>query len=99
MNETLSRAYIPPSKTVEWETPQSLFNELHEIFDFTMDVCATNENAKCKTFYTKDDDGLTKHWIGRIWCNPPYGDGIEKWLKKAYETTNAILGGVRLLYA
>ncbi len=71
------------SKTPEWETPQNLFDELNEKYYFTLDPCATKRNAKCKKFYTKEDDGLSKDWNGEvIFMNPPYGREIGKWIKK-----------------
>lgn len=35
-----------------WETPQNFFNELNEEFHFTLDACATPENAKCEKYFT-----------------------------------------------
>lgn len=52
------------SATPEWATPQSLFDELNAEFHFTLDPCATKENAKCPKFYTKEDDGLSQNWEG-----------------------------------
>ena len=75
--------YMPASKTVEWETPQSLFDSLHQEFEFTLDVCATEDNAKCARFYTKEEDGLKQEWAGVCWCNPPYGREIYDWVAKA----------------
>ena len=74
------------SKTGEWETPQDLFDELDEQFHFTLDVCATHENTKVADhFFSKLDDGLAQDWGGNVcWMNPPYGRGIDKWIKKAY---------------
>lgn len=72
------------SKTPEWETPQDLFDELDKEFHFELDVCATKENAKCKRFYTKEDDGLSHGWGGQVWCNPPYGREIGKWVEHAF---------------
>ena len=46
------------------ETPEYLFKRLSAIFNFTLDVCALPENAKCKAFYTPDDDGLSNPWRG-----------------------------------
>lgn len=74
------------SKTDLWETPQDLFDELNDEFGFDIDVCATPENAKCEKYYTKENNGLNQHWYGVVWCNPPYGREIGKWVKKAYET-------------
>ena len=39
------------SNTEEWATPIKFFEELNEEFKFTLDPCATNENAKCKKGY------------------------------------------------
>ena len=40
------------SKSNEWETPQSFFDRLNETLGpFTLDPCATKENAKCDKYY------------------------------------------------
>jgi len=73
------------SKTGEWETPRWLYDQLDAEFHFSLDPCATYENAKCSMFYTKDDDGLSKDWRGEtVFMNPPYGREVGKWIKKAY---------------
>ena len=46
------------------ETPEYLFKRLSAVFNFTLDVCALPENAKCEAFYTPDDDGLSNPWRG-----------------------------------
>lgn len=74
------------SDTCEWTTPKDLFDELNVEFNFTLDVASTDENALCNRHYTEKEDGLTKRWNGNVWCNPPYGREIGKWLKKASET-------------
>lgn len=73
--------------TDEWETPKNLFDELDKEFCFGIDVCATHENAKCKNYFSKKDDGLKQNWGGHgtIWCNPPYGRIISCWVRKASE--------------
>ena len=73
------------SKTDMWETPQFVFNALDLVFNFTLDVCATPDNAKCERYFTPEIDGLQQKWDGVCWMNPPYGREIGKWLKKAYE--------------
>lgn len=76
------------SKSNEWTTPQHLFDELNQEFNFTLDPCATEENAKCSKHkhFTIEDDGLSKDWSNDVvFMNPPYGREIKKWIKKAYE--------------
>nr|DAL75075.1 MAG TPA: DNA N-6-adenine-methyltransferase [Caudoviricetes sp.] len=74
------------SKSNEWATPQNLFDKLNEEFNFTLDPCATDENAKCSKYFTIEDDGLSKDWSNDVvFMNPPYGREIKKWIKKAYE--------------
>ena len=74
------------SKSNEWSTPQDFFDKLNDEFHFTLDPCATQESTKCKKYYTIKDNGLSKSWENEIvFCNPPYGREIKKWVKKAYE--------------
>lgn len=51
------------SKTDMWATPQYFFDELNNEFGFEIDVCATDENAKCGTYYTKEQDGYRCHGL------------------------------------
>ena len=74
------------SATPEWATPRDLFDELDAEFHFDLDVASTDANALCANHYTKSDDGLAKEWTGRVWCNPPYGREIGKWMRKAAES-------------
>lgn len=76
------------SNTDNWETPQDLFDELNKEFGFGVDVCASEDNAKCEMFFDVNDNGLVQEWGGHgtVWCNPPYGRKIGDWVKKAYET-------------
>jgi site-specific DNA-methyltransferase (adenine-specific) len=75
------------SKTGNWETPQEFFDKLNWRFGpFDLDPCASASTAKSAKFFTEQDDGLTQEWSGHTaFVNPPYGRGIEKWIKKAYE--------------
>ena len=84
------------SNTVEWETPQALFDQLNEEFRFTLDPCATAENAKCRKYYTKEQDGLLQDWTGEtVYCNPPYGRQMGRWIEKCYE--HWLSGGVAVM--
>ena len=74
------------SKSCEWATPQKYYEELNNEFVFDLDPCATIENHKCDTFYTKEINGLKRSWGGhRVFCNPPYGKEIGKCVEKAYK--------------
>ena len=74
------------SASEEWATPQYLFDELDAEFHFTLDPCSTDENAKCRKYYTKEQDGLRQDWTGEtVFCNPPYGREIGPWVRKCYE--------------
>lgn len=74
------------SSTDMWATPPELYAALDAEFNFTLDACAVPENAKCPDYYTPEQDGLTQPWPGRVWCNPPYGRDVWRWVKKASET-------------
>ena len=71
------------SETDKWATPQDFFNELDREFGFNLDVCALPGNAKTTRYYTPEQDGLTQPWEGVVWCNPPYGRQICKWVERA----------------
>ncbi|MBK9187731.1 MAG: adenine methyltransferase [Phycisphaerales bacterium] len=75
------------SATDVWATPQSLFDELNAEFEFTLDVCALPENAKCGRYFTPELDGLKQEWSGVCWMNPPYGRTIGHWVGKAHESS------------
>ncbi len=75
------------SKTDQWSTPQEFFDKLNWRFGpFDLDPCANSHNTKCANFFTEAEDGLSKDWEGfTTFVNPPYGRGIDKWIKKAFD--------------
>lgn len=72
----------------EWLTPPHIIKSLG---DFDLDPCSPVNRPwdTAKHHYTEVDQGLTKNWFGRVWCNPPYSD-IHSWLKKCAFHGNAI---------
>jgi phage N-6-adenine-methyltransferase len=76
-----------------WGTPPEVFDPLHAEFDFTLDPCAAPDTAKCSLFFTEDQNGLEKSWLGhRVFMNPPYGREIYAWTRKArLEQQNGVL--------
>lgn len=84
-------AVMYSSASGEWSTPQDLFDKLNSEFCFGLDAAASSMNAKCRAYFTEEDDALTKDWTaapGPVWLNPPYGRGIGAWIWKAYNTAH-----------
>lgn len=81
------------SKNPDWCTPQCFFDKLNEEFNFVLDAAATDKTAKCARYFTPETDGLKSSWTvargGTVFCNPPYGREIGKWVQKAYEEAQA----------
>lgn len=76
------------SRSGNWATPQDFFDKLNEEFHFTLDPCADDLNHKCEKYYTEAEDGLKQDWSGEnVFCNPPYGRDVPKWVKKCLEET------------
>lgn len=74
------------SNTDMWATPIEFFENLDKEFNFTLDPCASEENAKCRKFFTVKEDGLKQDWGNEIvFMNPPYGKEIKYWIEKAYK--------------
>jgi hypothetical protein len=78
----------------EWLTPPFIIKQLGP---FDIDPCSPVNRPwdTAKTHYTILDDGLSKVWFGRVWCNPPYGSESDKWLYKLKRHGN----GIALLFA
>lgn len=71
-------------------TPTRFFEKLHAEFDFTLDAAASEANAKVPRYFTRDVDGLGQDWgAERVWCNPPFGRGLNEWCRKAWEASRA----------
>jgi site-specific DNA-methyltransferase (adenine-specific) len=83
----LTQQLMFSSKTDQWSTPQEFFDKLDWRFGpFDLDPCANPHNTKCANFFTEAEDGLSKDWEGfTTFVNPPYGRGIDKWIKKSFD--------------
>jgi hypothetical protein len=86
---------LPVSGTVNWLTPPDL---LARLGTFDLDPCSPIDRPwdTAKKHYTILDDGLSQPWHGRVWLNPPYGPGMEKWLDRL---ANHDGGGLALIFA
>lgn len=70
-----------------YETPDYVFEALDREFNFTWDLCATKETAKCKDYFSKKDDAFKQDWFlldGWLWINPPYSP-LKPWLQRIQE--------------
>jgi hypothetical protein len=86
---SLSAHQSAKMKNDEWLTPPEIMSALGQ---FDLDPCAPVVRPwdTAKEHYTKDDNGLSRSWFGRVWCNPPFGREAIKWLKKLKEQGNGI---------
>lgn len=73
------------SERLDWETPQAFFDLVNEEFNFTLGAAATPANAKCEAFWSEAEDALVQRWDGVVWCNPPYGRQIGRWIEKGFD--------------
>ncbi len=75
--------------THDWLTPPELLATLGE---FDLDPCASEFQPwrTARQQFTIRDDGLTREWAGRVWCNPPYGPHAARWLERCAAHGNAI---------
>jgi site-specific DNA-methyltransferase (adenine-specific) len=82
------------SNTDQWATPLDFFKKLDAEFYFDVDVCADADNAKCPVFFSKAENGLAQNWreFSCCWMNPPYGQEIGAWVKKAAESETEVVG-------
>jgi site-specific DNA-methyltransferase (adenine-specific) len=71
----------------DWYTPDYIYRWASDRWGpFDLDPAASASNHKCARYYTKADNGLVQTWEAkRIWCNPPYGTGIDDWIRKGID--------------
>lgn len=80
--------------TVEWLTPPELVIKLG-VFDLDPCTPVAPPFVHAKHNYNINDNGLSMPWFGRVYMNPPYGVGMEKWLEKLKQHGN----GIALIFA
>jgi hypothetical protein len=74
----------------EWLTPPEIVERLGT---FDLDPCSPIIRPwnTARQHYTIEDNGLSKQWLGRVWCNPPYGNVSTHWVSRCAQHGNAIV--------
>jgi phage N-6-adenine-methyltransferase len=64
----------------EWYTPVEYIEAARRVLgSIELDPASSdiaNQTVKAKIYYTVEDDGLSQHWQGRTWMNPPYASDL-----------------------
>jgi hypothetical protein len=82
------------SNTGDWYTPPEIVEAVRDLFDgrIDLDPCSNSHeapNVPALVHFTREDDGLSRPWSGRVYLNPPYGKGIGPWIEKVREEHEA----------
>jgi hypothetical protein len=88
---------IPPAllshESTEHYTPQYILDAVIACLGIIdLDPASNNReipNVPAARHYTAQDNGLVQPWDGRIFLNPPFGPGIERWFSKLYQERTA----------
>ena len=64
----------------EWYTPPKYIEAAREVMgSIDLDPASSdkaNETVKARNYFTKENSGLDKKWIGNVWLNPPYSQPL-----------------------
>lgn len=88
MATMINKALFTSNKE-DWETPQDFYDRLNAKYHFEWDLAASDDNAKCSCYFTRDDNSLEQDWeglSGNLFLNPPYGRELKLWVRKAANT-------------
>lgn len=69
-------------------TPPELFWRLHQEFGFTLDACASDDNALLPRYNTEERPDRYSWVEERVFCNPPFS-ALETWVKRAHYCESA----------
>jgi hypothetical protein len=88
----MGRYWIPAGHGIssdEWLTPAWMLKLLGP---FDLDPCAAVNRPwdVAETNYTDVEDGLVKPWHGRVWLNPPFSKGMNRWIIRLAQHRNGL---------
>jgi site-specific DNA-methyltransferase (adenine-specific) len=64
--------------------PTDIWADLKKEFDFTIDLCASDENHLLPRYYTAEQNALTQDWDDEVaFCHPMFDGKIGKFVEKA----------------
>lgn len=87
---SLSAHQSPNAKSTTYLTPREILAPLGA---FDLDPCAAPSPRPWPTadrHIELPDDGLAAEWVGRVWCNPPFGREASAWLERMAAHGNGI---------
>lgn len=76
------------SESPEWYTPPDIIRRVEmTLKTIDLDPCADPDcSVPAGAHLTKQENGLqASSWLGSVYMNPPYGDGIGEWVQKLCE--------------
>ena len=79
------------SRSEEWPTPPAFFNKLNEEFHFSLDPCATAQNARSARYsLRKIPNGLLQDWgLHNVFFAIRLTErGCRDWARKCYEASH-----------
>jgi phage N-6-adenine-methyltransferase len=79
----------------DWRTPACVLNRVRLLGPIGLDPCSgPGSIVGAAVEWTEADDGLSRDWTGYglVYCNPPYGRDIGRWLVRCHAVTRC--GGI-----
>ena len=75
-----TKSIIKHSTDTEFETPNPFYDlATNQINIFpVLDICATEQNRKCKNYFSKEQDAFNFEWKLDLWANIPFGSKVTK---------------------
>jgi phage N-6-adenine-methyltransferase len=71
-------------------TDKEIFAGLDQLYNFTLDAAASDEHHVCDDYLSRDKrDAFTTDWYGRVFVNPSWESGLNKWVARALDQSKS----------